>query len=84
MHTPVLLGALGVGIVLMLVVVGLFYASIIHGDDTKAPVAKRRPASIHVSDPVASPSRVMRGNHWQLVPGGFSSFGTGTAREEVY
>ena len=74
LSTPMLVGAGGVGMTLMLIVGAILYLRITQ----KAPVAI-------VVPPATAPSSsgVMRGARWQVIPGGFGGFSSGR-HEESY
>ena len=92
MSHPVLAAAAGVGLVLMLVVVSLAYMTMTEQRLASGPARQievERPHVTVVVPPIASvampsassSSGVMRGNRWQVVPGGFGGFSAGAADE---
>ena len=79
--TPALVAAAGVGVVLMLIVTGLFYLRL---TNERLLAAVERELTTKADTTVApSQSSIvrMRGSRWQIVPGGFGGFSTGTNAE---
>ena len=91
MSHPVLAAATGLGLVLMLVVVSLAYMTITEqrlASNAARSIRVERPQltvvippTASVAMPSSSASGVMRGNRWQVVPGGFGGFSAGAADE---
>ena len=82
LRTPVMIGVTAVGMALLLIVVGLFYLTMTN-QQLVSTIAGRGSAPSRPSDMRSSPSGLMRGERWQLLPGGFGGFSTG-ASQEVY
>ncbi len=80
---PVLISAAGAGIVLMLIVVGLFYVTMMNQRlVTQASRAlTTRKAEVTVVAPQPSSSGAMHGGRWRIVPGGFGGFSSGSNQD---
>ena len=79
---PVLLGAAGAGMALLLLIAGLLYVSVAQQrlpSQASRALATRRTEVTVVVPPVASSSGAMRGTRWQIVPGGFGGFSSGAS-----
>ena len=91
MSHPVLAAATGVGLVLMLVVVSLAYMTMTEQRLASSPAGSIKverpqvtiviPPTASAAMPATSTSGVMRGNRWQVTPGGFGGFSAGAADE---
>ena len=83
LNTPMLLAASTVGLALVVVATGIFYLHFTNERilaHTARAVATRNP-KVTVVVPGSSPSGVMRGARWQVVPGGFGGFSSGRTEE---
>ncbi len=82
---PAVLMAAGVGLALMLVVVGVFYLGMTNQQLVAQALTmlSTRKAAVTVVAPQPSASGAMRGQRWQVVPGGFGGFSSGSG-EETY
>ena len=84
LSTPVLLGASGMGMALMLIIGTIIYMRFTNDQSLTRSVAPSAPkAEVTVVVPQPSSSGVMRGARWQVVPGGFGGFSSGR-HEESY
>ena len=91
MSHPVLAAATGVGLALMLVVVSLAYMTMTEQRLASSPAGSIKverpqvtiviPPTASAAIPTSSSSGVMRGNRWQVIPGGFGGFSAGAADE---
>lgn len=80
---PALVGAAGVGMALMLILAGIAYLSLIR-ERQLAQISHHlstRQAEVTIVVPSASTSGVMKGRRWQIVPGGFGGFSSGSSGE---
>jgi hypothetical protein len=79
---PLLIGATGVGIALMFVLAALFYLSLTNRSATSqaSRALTTRNAEMTVVVPQAS-SGAMRSSRWQIVPGGFGGFSSGSSEQ---
>ena len=82
LSTPVLVGAAGMGMALVLIMAGLAYLNLTNQRllSKASHVLSTKQADVTVVVPQPSSSGVMRGARWQVVPGGFGGFST--AREQ--
>ena len=80
---PVLVGVAAVGMMLMLVMSGIFYLTMTHGWLASAVqrVLAARTTEVTVVAPATPSTGVMRGSRWQIVPGGFGGFSSGVSNE---
>jgi len=81
---PALVGAAVVGMVLMLIMASLFYISMTNdrlASTVRQGLTTRQADVTVITPPSSSPSGVMRGNRWHLVPGGFGGFSAGASNE---
>ena len=82
MSNAMLLGAAAVGMGLMLIIVALAYLTMTDQRITsRAPSALNAPQAAMTAVPPDPSSGVMRGSRWQIVPGGFGGFSSGTSHE---
>ena len=83
---PLLIAATGVGMVLLLVIAGLFYLTFTNqrlASQASRALATRKADVTVVVPPTASGT--MHGARWQVVPGGFGGFSSEkSATEESY
>ena len=78
---PALLGAAGAGMALLLIIAGLLYVSVTQqrlASQASRALATRRAEVTVVAPPVPSSSGAMRGSRWQVIPGGFGGFSSGS------
>ena len=77
-----MLSAAGVGIVLMLIVVGLFYVTMMNQRlvAQASRVLTTHKAEVTVVAPQSSTSGAMQGSRWRIVPGGFGGFSSGSSQ----
>lgn len=77
---PVLIGVVTVGLALFAIIVALGYLTMTHehlmAQATRLLTARK--AQVTVVMPPPSSSGTMRGSRWQIVPGGFGGFSSGT------
>ena len=80
---PILLGAAGVGMALMVITISLVYLGMTNhrlvSQASRALSAKKTEVTVVV--PQSSASGTMRGSRWQIVPGGFGGFSSATNSE---
>lgn len=83
LSTPMLVGAAGVGMALVLVVTGLAYLNLTNQRmlSQASRVLSTKQADVTVVVPQPSSSGVMRGARWQVVPGGFGGFSSAKEQE---
>ena len=77
---PVLIGVVTVGLALFVIIVALGYLTMTH-EHLMAQAIRlltTRKAQVTVVMPPPSSSGTMRGSRWQIVPGGFGGFSSGT------
>ena len=78
------MGAAVAGMVLMLIMASLFYISMTNdrlASTVRQGLTTRQADVTVITPPASSPSGVMRGNRWHLVPGGFGGFSSGANNE---
>ena len=75
---PVLIGAAGIGMALVLIVVGLAYVGMTNRElvSQASKALTTRKAEVTVVMPSTSSSGAMRSGRWRVVPGGFGGFGS--------
>ena len=79
LSSPALIGAAGIGLAMVLLIVGLLYLNATHqqlvSQATRSLAAPKPEVTVVV--PQSSTSGTMRGQRWQLIPGGFGGFSSG-------
>jgi len=80
---PVLIGAAAAGMAVMVVVAGLAYFTLTNQQAASQVLRTltARKADVTVVMPPSPASGAMRGRRWQIVPGGFGGFSSGTEPE---
>ena len=84
---PALAGAAGAGVALLLLIAGLLYVSVTQqrlASQASRALATRRAEVTVVVPQVPSSSGAMRGSRWQIVPGGFGGFSSGSSSGDSY
>ena len=85
LHGPLLISAVLLGLVLVLTIVGLQYATMMQRRETRSTAqAARTVVTRHIDvAPAQSPltSGVMRGGRWQITPGGFGGFSSSASKD---
>jgi hypothetical protein len=83
LRTPVLIGAAVMGLILMGIITGLVYFGLT-GHELARHASRSlsaQKADVTLVVPQSSSSGAMRGNRWQIVPGGFGGFSAPQAGE---
>ena len=87
LSAPALIGAAGIGLAMMLLIVGLLYLNVSHqqlASQAARSLAAPKP-EVTVVVPQSSSAGTMRGQRWQLIPGGFGGFSSGgSSSQESY
>ena len=87
MSSPALIGAAGIGLAMTLLIVGLLYLNVSHQQlvsQAARSLASPKP-EVTVVVPQSSSAGTMRGQRWQLIPGGFGGFSSGgSSSQESY
>ena len=80
LRSPVLIGAAGAGLALLLIMASLLYVTVTQqrlASQASRALATRRAEVMVVVPPTPSSSGAMRGSRWQVMPGGFGGFSSG-------